>query len=319
MQEIARAIQEGAAAYLRKQYTTIAVVAIVPFLAARLLQQARLGDGDRLPDRRGPLGRGRLHRHERRRALERPHRRGRASEGLQPALNVAFRAGSVTGLLVVGLGLLGVAGYYWRPHRAGSTTRQESAIDDLDRARLRRLADLGLRATRRRHLHEGRRRRRRPRRQDRGRHPRGRPAQPGRDRRQRRRQRRRLRRHGGRPVRDLRRHRGRRDAARDRRSRPADLWLYPLALGGISILASVIGTFFARVGTRRNSIINALYKSVIVATVLSALGFIPVTMAFDDGRVQLLATSTARRSSASASPSCSSRSPSTTPARAGTR
>ena len=82
------------------------------------------------------------------------------------------------------------------------------------RPRLRRLADLGLRPTRRRHLHQGRRRGRRPRRQDRGGHPRGRPAQPGRDRRQRGRQRRRLRRHGGRPVRDLRGHRGRRDAAR---------------------------------------------------------------------------------------------------------
>src|SRR4029450_12002168 len=57
--------------------------------------------------------------------------------------------------------------------------------------------------------------------------------------------------------------------------------LYPLALGGVSILASVVGVFFARVG-RSGSIINALYKAVLVATVLSALGFIPVTLAFDD-------------------------------------
>ena len=73
-----------------------------------------------------------------------------------------------------------------------------------------------------------------------------------------------------------------------------ELWLYPLALGGISILASIIGTFFARVGRGANAIINALYKSVIVATVLSAIGFIPVTMAFDGGR-SASGSSTARR------------------------
>jgi K(+)-stimulated pyrophosphate-energized sodium pump len=63
-----------------------------------------------------------------------------------------------------------------------------------------------------------------------------------------------------------------------------ELWLYPLSIGGISILSSVIGTFFARVGRGPNAIINALYKAVIVATVLSALGFIPVTLAFDGGK-----------------------------------
>ena len=63
-----------------------------------------------------------------------------------------------------------------------------------------------------------------------------------------------------------------------------ELWLYPLSLGGISILASVIGTFFARVGRGPNAIINALYKAVIVATILSAIGFIPVTLAFDGGK-----------------------------------
>ena len=62
-----------------------------------------------------------------------------------------------------------------------------------------------------------------------------------------------------------------------------NLPLYPLALGGISILASVIGIYFARIG-KGGSIINALYKSVIAATVLSAIGFIPVTRAFDEGR-----------------------------------
>src|SRR6266498_2735288 len=60
-----------------------------------------------------------------------------------------------------------------------------------------------------------------------------------------------------------------------------ELWLYPLGIGGISILTSVIGTFFARVGGGANAIMNALYKAVIVATLLSAVGFIPVTLAFD--------------------------------------
>ncbi|TML47500.1 MAG: sodium/proton-translocating pyrophosphatase, partial [Actinobacteria bacterium] len=61
------------------------------------------------------------------------------------------------------------------------------------------------------------------------------------------------------------------------------LWLFPLALGGVSILASVIGTLLTRVGKGQNAIINALYRSVLVATVLSAAGFIPVVMAYDGG------------------------------------
>src|SRR5919206_3019886 len=59
--------------------------------------------------------------------------------------------------------------------------------------------------------------------------------------------------------------------------------VYPLAIGGVAIVASIIGTFFARIG-RRGSIMNALYRAVIVAVVLSALGFIPVTLAFDTDR-----------------------------------
>ena len=60
------------------------------------------------------------------------------------------------------------------------------------------------------------------------------------------------------------------------------LYLFPLALGGVSAIASVLGTFFARLGKGENAIINALYKSVLAATILSALGFIPVTKAFDE-------------------------------------
>jgi K(+)-stimulated pyrophosphate-energized sodium pump len=58
------------------------------------------------------------------------------------------------------------------------------------------------------------------------------------------------------------------------------LWLYPLCIGGVSIIASIIGVQFARVREGGN-IMNALYRAVIVATVISALIFIPVTQAFD--------------------------------------
>ena len=203
------------------------------------------------------------------------------------------------------------------PHRLA---RQLAGLGDRRprRPRLRRLAHLGLRPSRRRHLHEGRRRRRRPRREDRGRHPRGRPAQPGRDRRQRRRQRRRLRRHGRRPLRDLCGHRGRRDAARHAASRleraralsaRARRRLDP-RLGDRHVL---------RAGRpRRQHHERALQGR---ARRDGAVG--DRVHPGDDGlrrrQVQLHATCTARRSSASSSRSCSSRSPSTTRARAGAR
>ena len=71
-------------------------------------------------------------------------------------------------------------------------------------------------------------------------------------------------------------------------SRDDHIYLYPLALGAVSIVASVIGTFFARLGRGENAIINALYKAGDRRDACSRRsGFIPVTKAFDDGALQL--------------------------------
>src|ERR671930_448595 len=129
MQEIGRAVQEGAAAYLRRQYLTIAGVAVVPFLLIGFYDKLGWGTafgfviGALLSAAAGFIGMNVAVRSNSRTAEA-------AREGLGPAFKVAFRAGSVTGLLVVGLGLLGVAGYYWvLTDWVGNSP--ESAVDDL--------------------------------------------------------------------------------------------------------------------------------------------------------------------------------------------
>ena len=205
MKNIAHAVQEGASAYLTRQFRTLGIFAAVAFVALLALPADDIGVrigrslffllGAGFSASIGYLG---------------------MSLAVQANLRVAAAANRVGPR----------PGHEDRlPHRRvrrhgdrgpGPARRQRRGPDlqgpGAARARglrLRCRAARHVHAGRRRHLHQGRRRRRRPGRQGRAEHPRGRPAQRRDDRRQRRRQRRRLRRHGRRPVRVLRRDAGR--------------------------------------------------------------------------------------------------------------